>query len=134
RLVGVDEDGLAVAIHFASAIRPQQRVEPAVVVTEAVTELEAEWVPPLLEQSPGRQQVLPVVGELGDSDLLEPIGAVHLELPDVAPRQRLPLLVHHDGGEDVVVPGTELLADLGGDGAALLEALAEVPGTGRAGG
>jgi len=84
-----------------------------VVVAEAVAQLEAEWMPVLLQQAPGREQIVPGVGELADTGLLEPVGAVHLELADVAPRQRLPLLVHHDGVKDVVVPGTDLLADLG---------------------
>ncbi len=115
RLVGVDEHGLAVLVDLATAVRPQKRVEPAVVVAEAVTELEAEGMAGLLEQAPGREQVFPVVGELADAGFLEPVGAVHLELADVAPRQRLPLLVDHDRVEDVVVPGTDLLADLGRD-------------------
>src|SRR5437867_10307866 len=113
RLVGVDQHGLAVLVDLPAAVRPQQRIEPAVVVAEAVAQLEAEWMPVLLQQAPGREQIVPGVGELADTGLLEPVGAVHLELADVAPRQRLPLLVHHDGVKDVVVPGTDLLADLG---------------------
>src|SRR5439155_15459829 len=110
---GVDEDGLAILVDLAAAVGPEQRVEPAVVVAEAVTQLEAEGMAGLLEQAPDRQQVLPVIGELVDAGLLEPVGAIHLELTDVAPWQRLPLLVDHHRVEDVVVPGADLLADLG---------------------
>ena len=48
-LGGIDEHGLAVLVDLAAAIRPQQRVEPAVVVAEAVAQLEAERMPLLLE-------------------------------------------------------------------------------------
>ena len=115
RLAGVDEDGLAVLVHLAAAVRPQQRVQPAVVVAEAVAELEAEGMPLLLEQTPRRQEIFPGVRELVHADFLEPVRAVDLELADVAPRDRLPLPVHDDGVVDVVVPAAQFLAHLVGD-------------------
>src|SRR5262249_52530892 len=96
RLAGVDEDRLAVAVHLAASVRPEQRIEPAVVVTEAVAELEAERMSLLLEQAAGGQQVFPRLGELVDADFLEPVRAVDLELADVPPRQRLPLALGDD--------------------------------------
>ena len=41
---GIDDHGLAVGLDLVPAIGPQQRIEPAVVVAEAVAELEAERV------------------------------------------------------------------------------------------
>src|SRR5262249_62315113 len=87
---------LAVAVALPPAVGPEQRVHPAVVVAEAVTDLEAERMSLLLEQPAGGEQVLPRLGKLRHADFLEPVGAIDLELADVAPGQRLPLLVHHD--------------------------------------
>ena len=95
------------------------------IVAEAVAKLEAEGVALLLEQASGRKKVLPGVGELVDAHLLEPVGPVVLELADVAPGERLPLLVDHHRVVDVVVPAPELLADLAGDVADVHEALVE---------
>ena len=128
RLATIDEHGLAVLVDLLPAVRPEERIEPAVVVAEAVPQLEAERVALLLEQPARRQQVFPVVGELVDPCLLEPVRPVHLELADVAPRERLPLLVHHDRVEDVVVPGADLLADPVRDVGEVDEARVEQPG------
>ena len=72
-------------------------------------------MPFLLEQAPGGEQVLPGFGKLRHADFLEPVRAVDLELPDVAPGNRLPLLVDHDDVLHDLVPAAELLADLAGD-------------------
>jgi NAD(P)-dependent dehydrogenase (short-subunit alcohol dehydrogenase family) len=82
-------------------------------------------MPGFLEEAAGREQILPVVGELGDAGLLEPIGAVHLELADISPGQRLPLLVDDGDVQDDLVPAAELLADLPGDVADVHEAVVE---------
>src|SRR3989442_2542211 len=77
RFVGVDADRLAVLVHLAATVRPEQRVEPAVDVAEAVTQLEPQGVALLLEQAPGPQQALPGVGQLREPGLTEPVRAAY---------------------------------------------------------
>jgi len=133
RLRRVDDDRLAVPVDLAGTVRPEERVEPAVVVAEAVAELEAERMAILLEQAAGGEQVVPGLGELVDAGFLEPVGAVHLELADVAPRQRLPLALRDDDLEDVLVPAAELLADAVGHVADVHQAVVEQEGLVEAG-
>src|SRR5207248_1919377 len=92
-LVGVDHDGLAVGLDLAPAVRPQQRVDPSVIVAETVAELEPERVVLRLQLLADLVEFLPSVGELRHPDLLEPIGPPVHQLADIAVRYRLPLAV-----------------------------------------
>src|SRR2546429_9372788 len=72
RLGRVDDHGLAVAVDFSASVRPEQRIEPAVVVAEAVTQLEAERMALFLEEPAPRRQAFPGLGELVTARFLEP--------------------------------------------------------------
>src|SRR3981189_3483947 len=65
-LVGIDNDGLAVGLDLAPAIRPEQRVYPSVIVAETMAELEPKGVVLRLQLLADFVELLPGVGEFGD--------------------------------------------------------------------
>jgi hypothetical protein len=86
-----------------------------VIVTEAVTELEAERVTVGLELGAGFQELIPGVRKLVEADLLEPVHTPVHQLPDIAEGNGLPFAIDDAGLLGRFVPTALLLADLLGD-------------------
>ena len=114
-LVGVDDDGLAVGLDLVAAIRPQQRIEPAVVVAKTVAELEAERVVLRFQLLADLVELVPGIGKFLDPDFGEPIGAPVHQLADIAERHRLPFAVDNARLLGDIVPAALLFAGLLGD-------------------
>src|SRR5207302_9401501 len=115
RLSGVEDHRLPVPVHLAAAVRPQERVEPAVVVAKAVPQLEAEGMPPGFELRPGLEKLVPGPREAVHADFGEPVGPPYHELADVAEGERLPPAVDERRLLGALVPTAVLPADLRGD-------------------
>ena len=114
-LVRIDDHGLAVGCHLGAAIGPQQRVEPAVVVAEAVAEFEAEGMILGFQLLADLVELVPGLRKLLDADFGEPVGAPVHQLTDIAEGDCLPFAVHDNGLPAGVVPAALRLADLVGD-------------------
>jgi hypothetical protein len=114
-LTAVERDLLAGLVHDGHAVGPEQRVEPGVVVGEAVAHRHAKRMALGLELDAGFQEFIPGVGELLDPGLVEPVLPVDHQLSDVRLGYRLPLAVVHGQELDLVVPAPLLFAHGFGD-------------------
>src|SRR4030095_15512781 len=86
RLLGVDDDGLAVGLDFLAAPRPHVRIGEARRVTKGVAERLAERTALGLQLLGDLAIALPGVGELGRADLVEPRLAIGDHAADHGPR------------------------------------------------
>ena len=126
-LAAIQRDLLAVLVHDRHAVGPQERVEPGVVVGEAVAHGHAERMALGLELDAGLQELVPGVGEALDPGLVEPVLPVVHQLADVSVGHRLPLALVDGQALDLVVPAALLLAHLLGDVGHVYEGVAVEP-------
>ena len=114
-LVGIDGDGFPVRLHLGPTVGPQQRINPAVVVAEAVSELEAEGMVLRFQFLADLVELFPGVGEFRDPDLLEIVGPPVHQLADIAERNALPFAVDEDRLLACRIPAALRLSGLLGD-------------------